>query len=48
LKTQQAQRLDDAIGAARHLTCGIDVFDADEPLAVSTAGIEITADCGDE
>lgn len=34
----------DGSGAA----CGVDVFDADEPLACMPVGVEVGGECGDE
>lgn len=28
--------------------CGVDVFDADEPLACVPVGVEVGSECGDE
>lgn len=48
LKTQQAQAFNDAISAARYLTGGVHVFDADKPLATHAARVEIAAERSNE
>lgn len=48
VEAESFEGAENGIGGARYATRGVDVFHADEPLALVRLGIEVAGDGGDE